>query len=101
MTPKPRYSAKVDLNQNEIVRALRAMGCTVTDLSAVGKGCPDILVGIFGTNILMEIKNGKGVITPEQAIWHKDWKGQFAVVRSIAEAIEVVNSTRVQRGVKG
>ena len=47
-----RRAAKIDENQPEIVDALRAMGCSVTILSAVGNGCPDILVGFRGINLL-------------------------------------------------
>jgi hypothetical protein len=39
-----RRAAKVDANHGEIVKALRSAGCGVLDLSAVGNGCPDLLV---------------------------------------------------------
>ena len=56
-----RRAAKVDDNHREIVRALRDCGATVQDLSPVGAGCPDILVGWQGRNHLIEIKDGAKV----------------------------------------
>jgi len=62
---------RVDNNQVQIVKALRDMGCTVEHLHAVGKGCPDIVVGFKGKNLLLEIKDGdKKVLTPDQVNWH-------------------------------
>ena len=33
---------RTDFNQQEIINALRAIGCSVQDLSQVGRGCPDL-----------------------------------------------------------
>lgn len=90
-----RRAAKVDANQAEIVRGLRALGCTVQSLATVGKGCPDILVGFRGTNYCMEIKDGSKPpsaqkLTPAEVDWHDAWLGQAAVVRSLDEAVSVV-----------
>jgi hypothetical protein len=52
-----RRAAKVDANHADIVKALRAAGCGVLDLSKVGNGCPDLLVHA-GVTVLMEIKDG-------------------------------------------
>lgn len=87
-----RRRARVDENQPEIVEALRKMGATVQHLSAVGQGCPDLLVGYEGLNLLMEIKWPLGTpsqreLTPAQKVWHKKWRGHVAVVTSAAEAV--------------
>lgn len=89
-------AAKIDANQNEIVAALRKIGCTVQILSSVGKGCPDILVGFRGKNTLLEIKDGgkplsAQKLTPDQIKWHSEWMGSVYVVNSIDQAIEAVN----------
>ena len=82
---------RVDNNQVQIVKALRDMGCTVEHLHAVGKGCPDIVIGFKGKNLLLEIKDGdKKVLTPDQANWHKLWKGQVNVVTTIDEAKNLI-----------
>ena len=87
---------RVDDNQSKIVKALRDEGWTVTHLHAIGKGCPDLLVGVtrFGVkyNFLLEVKDGNKSwkLTPDQVIWHYNWKGQVAVVTSPEQAVELI-----------
>jgi hypothetical protein len=53
-----RRRGKPDANQAAIIEALRGIPeCSVLVLSAVGRGCPDLLVGYRGANLLVEIKN--------------------------------------------
>jgi hypothetical protein len=90
-----RYAARVDANQTQIVSALRAAGATVQSLSAVGQGCPDLLVGYQGTNILMELKDGKKPpserkLTSDQIVWHSEWKGVVFLVTSVDEALQLL-----------
>jgi hypothetical protein len=90
-----RRAAKVDRNQSEIVDALRAIGCTVQPLHSVGKGCPDLLIGYGGKNLLLEIKDGNKPacarkLTSDQVVWHQAWKGSVIVVCSVEEAINAV-----------
>lgn len=82
-----RRAARTDQNHTEIIKGLRKIGATVQSLHAVGKGCPDILVGYRGKNFLFEIKVEKGSLTNEQIKWHDDWNGMAYVVRSIDEAV--------------
>ncbi len=78
---------KVDNNQTQVVKVLRDLGATVQHLHEVGKGCPDIIVGFKGKNLLLEIKGSdKKVLTPDQVNWHKLWRGQVHVVTSVEEA---------------
>jgi hypothetical protein len=90
---------KKDANQNEIVEALERYGCSVIDASAIGGGCPDIFVGKNGVTLLIEIKNpnAKGKLNKLQERWHAGWKGQVAVVYTIAEAIKIVDELCVVR----
>ena len=46
-----RRAARKDDNHNEIVRAFIGVGAVVIDLSGVGDGVPDILVGFRGQKI--------------------------------------------------
>lgn len=87
---------RVDVNQREIVKTLRKMGFTVLILSMVGKGCPDILVGAFGKNILIEIKDGNKPpsgrkLTEHEQIFHDAWKGQVCVIKNIDELLNLIN----------
>jgi len=89
---------RTDANQAEIVSFLRALGATVHSLHMVGDGCPDLVVGWQGRNVLMEIKDGTKPLsarslTAEQAIWHNEWRGQVAIVRNCEEAVAVLNKT--------
>ena len=89
---------RVDDNQSKIVKALRAEGWSVTHLHSVGKGCPDLLVGLtkYGVkyNFLLEVKDGSKSwkLTPDQVIWHYNWKGQVAVVTNPENAVETINN---------
>lgn len=85
-----RRAARVDTNQAEIVAALREVGASVQPLHQVGGGCPDLLCGIAGHNVLIEVKSDDGMLTPEQVVWHTSWAGQVAVCRSIDEALIAV-----------
>lgn len=90
-----RRAAKVDGNQRQIVAALRGVGCSVQHLHAVGQGCPDILVGKNGVNVLMEIKDGslppsRRALTDDEAEWHQLWRGQVCTVNSVDEALAVM-----------
>jgi len=90
-----RRTAASDGNQKEIVAALRKAGATVAPCHAVGKGCPDLLVGFRGRNILLEVKDWKAaksdrVLTSHQEEWHGGWKGQVAQVETVDAALAVV-----------
>lgn len=87
-----RLRSKVDNNQAAVVKALRDVGATVEHLHAVGKGCPDILVGYRGHNYLLEIKDGAKApsarrLTNDQVDWHLTWRGTVYVVNSIEQAL--------------
>lgn len=90
--------AAVDRNQSEIVLMLRKVGCTVQLLHKVGQGCPDLLVGYRGQNLLLEVKDGElspsaRKLTDRQVEWHRDWRGQVAVVCNVREAMAALGIT--------
>ena len=90
-----RRAAKVDANQREVVAALRGAGASVQLLHAVGEGCPDLLVGHLGVNYLLEVKDGQKPpsaqkLTPQQEIWHRDWRGHRVVVNSPEAALAAI-----------
>lgn len=90
-----RYAAATDANQAEIVKVLRAVGCSVQILATVGKGCPDLLVGFRGRNLCLEVKDGSlppshRELTPHQRAWHASWAGQVAIVTSVDEALAAI-----------
>ena len=88
---------RTDRNQSEIVEALRAIGATVQHLHEVGHGCPDIAVGYRGKNTFLEIKDwqqapSKRRLTPDEQEWHRTWRGQVAVVETVAEAFAAIGA---------
>jgi hypothetical protein len=90
-----RRAAKIDANQGEIVKALRAIGCSVVSLAPLGNGCPDLLVGIFRRNLLLEVKDGdksesRRKLTPMEREFHETWKGKVETVHNVDEAIQAV-----------
>jgi len=90
---------RVDVNQREIVHALRTFGATVTDLSMVGQGCPDLLVGFRLKTFLIEIKrDSKAKLTPAQVKWHDDWRGgSVSRIDSIDDAIALLQSVEYNK----
>lgn len=83
-----RQAAKRDANESKIVSALEAVGCSVTRLSQ--KGVPDLLVGRQGVNYLLEVKEAKGTLTPDQRDFAAMWNGRATIVRTVEEALEAV-----------
>lgn len=96
----PRYAAKTDANQPELVKVWRDMGATVLDLSGVGKGIADVLVGWRGKWTPVEIKNleGRGrKLTPAQILLHGEIKRAglpLAVVTNTDEALAILGARR-------
>lgn len=86
---------RVDKNQPDIVAALRKCGATVQHLHAVGDGCPDLLVGYGGVNLLVEVKRDlKSLLTDDQRQWHGTWRGQVTVLFTVDDVPVLLNSIR-------
>lgn len=80
-----RYAARTDANHRAIVKALRSEQASVTSLAAVGKGVPDLLVGIAGETHLVEVKDGAKVpsaqmLTKDQTAFIEAWRGSDVVI---------------------
>ena len=64
------------------------------------KGCPDLLlVRQDGYTAFLEVKHGKGRLSPEQAEfgeWLVNGGGEFAVIRSIDDARSVLAALNIQ-----
>ena len=92
-----RLRAKVDSNQAEIVKALRAFGCSVHSTASIGCGYPDLSVGRSGVNYLLEVKDGRRPkcerkLTPAEKKWHAQWGGSVHVVECVEDALAVVGA---------
>lgn len=69
------FPKKVDNNQLDIVKTFKSMGATVLNLSAVGKGCPDLLIGYKNISVLVEVKSKIGKFTEPQLKFMEQWQG--------------------------
>lgn len=87
-----RRAAKVDANQEQIVSALRAAGCSVQSLAPIGKGCPDLLAAKGGNMWLFEVKRDRGEPNEMQVRWHAAWQATVHVVYGPEEALTVIGA---------
>lgn len=92
-----RPRARIDANQPDIVKALRAAGASVQSLADLGCGVPDLLIGWRGTNLLFEVKDGTKRpsarrLTPDEERWHGRWSGQVTVVESADAAVSALST---------
>jgi hypothetical protein len=94
-----------DANQGEVVAAFRRCGALVEALSALGGGIPDLLVGIQGRWLLVEVKDGSRPpsgrrLRPSQAAFHRIAQAAglpVHIVESPQQAVELFNR-EVRRG---
>lgn len=87
-----RTRARKDTNQEAIVKALREVGASVFVTN--NKSLPDLVVGFRGVNYLMEVKNEKGKLTPDQIDFFHTWEGQVVTVRTPEFALDYIKATR-------
>lgn len=84
-----RYDAKRDANEREIINALEAAGCTVLQESKidliVGRTMPDGMKRNFALEVKMPGKRDD--LKPSQIKLKTTWKGHYAIVTSIDEAL--------------
>ena len=86
-----------DANHETIVREFMRSGADVVNLSTLGKGVPDILIGFAGFSQLVEIKlpakaglkpSRKTLLSLRQKGWHNSWRGRSPVVIRTPEEAE-------------
>ena len=86
-----------DSTHKPIVEAVEKIGATVLDLSGIGGGCPDILVGYRGKNFLFELKSPGNQPKKNQEKWALAWKGDTYVAVNPDYVIEVLTGYRIRR----
>jgi len=83
-----RYAKRRDANHREIIDALRQAGCDVEEPDVC-----DALVGRAGRNYMLEVKvpgYAESALKPRQKRLRATWRGQYAIVTTIAEALAAV-----------
>jgi hypothetical protein len=91
-----RYAKQRDLNEPEIIAALRTVGVSV---EVVDTPC-DLICGHRGKTYLLEVKGEVGRLTPAQMLFIGRFKGKLHIVHSPEEAVEAIfgKSAIVSRG---
>ena len=85
------YKKRVDENQKTIVHTFIALGASVLNLSTVGRGCPDLLIGYRGKSVLVEVKAPKGTFTDPQIKFMQEWRGgAVSRIDSVDAAIRLI-----------
>jgi Holliday junction resolvase len=92
---------KVDDNQPDIVKAFRAMGCSVWITSSQGQGAPDLVVSRDGWTVAVEVKDGAKPpsarkLTKDEETWKANWKGAYAIVETVEQAHQLVADMRLR-----
>lgn len=82
-----------DANHSEIVAAFQKFGWYVVDLSSVGGGVPDIVIGDSTNGLFfVEIKSpttayGKSGLSKSQKRFEAEWQGTVHIVRTLDDVI--------------
>jgi rhamnose utilization protein RhaD (predicted bifunctional aldolase and dehydrogenase) len=86
------YKKRVDENQKQIIYTFIALGATVLNLSRVGEGCPDLLIGFKNKSVLVEIKkDSKAMFTEPQVKFMQNWRGgPVSRIDSVDAAIRLI-----------
>jgi len=66
---------RTDINQKQIVKELRQLGYSVCSLHTVGNGCPDLVIGKAGINLLVEVKRKGEHLTADEGRFFATWSG--------------------------
>lgn len=93
------YAKRVDRNQQEIVRALKKMGCRVEVTSHIGAGFADLVVGVLVEGkikaFFVEVKDGtkppsRRKLTAAEERFASRWPEIYYEVTSLKDAAEFV-----------
>ena len=80
-----KYKNKRDANEPNIIKVFEDEGFDVHTADQP----TDLILGYQGSTFLVEVKNGtKAPLTDTQKAFFGKWRGQSAIVCSVAEALE-------------
>jgi hypothetical protein len=84
------HRGRVDATHKAILAGLRKAGVVAYSIAPVGGGLPDIIASRAGETYLLEVKVGKAKLTPDEERFRLTWCGNYAMVRTVQEALDVV-----------
>ena len=85
-----RWAKTRDSNEGDIIKVFELAGASVEKIDTP---C-DLIIGFLGRSYLVEIKTEKGTLTPKQKSFIRNWKGDYYIVRTIEQALELINNLR-------
>lgn len=93
------HAGRIDANQPDIVKALRAVGASVWITARMGDGAPDLVVGYRKVNYSFEIKDpsqppSKRLLTADELRWHAAWNGHVLTILTAEEALRAIGATK-------
>ena len=85
---------RIDANQTELVAYFRQWDCSVLIIADL-KNCCDIVVGLHGRTIMVEIKDSAKPksarkLTPGELAFKESWKGCWRLCESIKDADSII-----------
>jgi hypothetical protein len=89
----PRYGARRDENEREIIEALFGVGAWVTQVSQVGM--PDLYVVYHDRAVWMEVKRADGKVRARQWAFILECQRRgihAAIVRTVEDALEAIGA---------
>ena len=94
-----RKYARQDANHKEVKAAFERAGCSVLDLSSLGRGVPDMVAALGGVAIFVEVKDGAKPpsarkLTPDEEKFRMNWRGGYRVVQDLDGVEEAVSVLR-------
>lgn len=87
-----RLAHKIDTTQTEIIAAAEGIGCDVVNLSAIGKGVPDLALFWRGKGWLVEVKGPRGKLTPAEEAYAVRSRTPVHIVRSVDELLKLLEA---------
>ena len=86
---------KRDSSHKEVADALAELGASVRDISMVGDGLGDLLVGFCNVNFIIEVKSESGSLEESQEEFARDWRGRKPIlIRNAKQARDWYLRTR-------
>jgi Holliday junction resolvase-like predicted endonuclease len=88
----PPRACRKDANHDEIANAFRRLGWQVFDTYQVAQylpGWPDLVVCKRSTVVFVEVKAGKGELTPDERAFRYTLDAHYRVVRCVDDVLAV------------
>lgn len=102
----PRYRPSKDRNHNDVVARFEQWGATVFETPEVGAGFTDLVVGLCGITLLVEVKDGERPpserkLRDTQQKFADTWKGGPVLTVETLADVDRISSTIRRKHARG